>query len=65
MIALTGKEEADIRRFVECLEVKPPLVNILRRAVADFIQNRLLEDPLLCRRWNEKCRAEIHLSIHR
>lgn len=43
MIALTGTEEEDLREFWEHLEVKPPLVGVLRQAVREFLVKRSRE----------------------
>lgn len=40
MIALTGREEADLREFFDHLEVKPPLVGLVRQAVREFLVAR-------------------------
>lgn len=65
MIALTGEEEHALRRLQECLDVKPPLVNMLRRATADYIQNILIREPALCKKWNARIEQErrAHLKL--
>jgi hypothetical protein len=50
MIALTGKEEADLREFWEHLDEKPPLVGVLREAVRVFLVQRA-KDPHSKKEW--------------
>lgn len=43
MIPLTGEDELDLREYVDALEVRPPLVNIVRQAVREFLVKRARE----------------------
>lgn len=43
MIALTGEDEKDLRAFVDALEVRPPLSNVVRQAVREFLVKRARE----------------------
>lgn len=43
MIALTGPEEQELREFLDHLDIKPPLVELLRQAVREFLVKKSKE----------------------
>lgn len=43
MIALTGPEEEELREYLAHLDLKPPLVGLLRECVRQFLHERSTE----------------------
>lgn len=63
MIALTGGEEAALRRLQKALDAPPPLSNLVRVAVAEYIVARLRSDPKVRQRYNAQLEIDRHLKL--
>jgi hypothetical protein len=64
MIALTGEEERLLRAYRECLDVKPPLVNVVRQAVREFLDRRV-QNPDIRKRWLEQLKQQRNFRLHK
>lgn len=63
MIALTGGEEASLRRLQKALDVPPPLATLVRVAVAEYIVARLRSDPKVRQRYNAQLEIDRPLKL--
>lgn len=62
-VRLTGGEELALRRLQQSLEVPPPLSNMLRLAVEEFVISRLRSDPKVRARYNALLENDRHLKL--